>query len=101
MQFFFERFFDNLAKQKQNKYFFSPPKPQPKGGSIEEIQAWSKAYDRAKHENNVVYKRNGYRGIYKRVLSSDNYSTKKEKDILNADFADVIRLISLENATVV
>lgn len=100
MQFFFEQFFINLAKDKDNKYFFKPPKPKPKGGKIEDIKAWATAMDRAKQENNIVYKRSGYRGMYRRVLKSDNYSSKREKEVINSNFADVIRMISLENATI-
>lgn len=99
--FFFERFYVNLAKDKSLKYFFQVPKQSPKGESMEDVKAWLKAYDRAKLENDKIYKRSGYMGLYRRLLSSENYSAKKEKQVLNARSEDIMRIMSLENSTIV
>lgn len=63
--------------------------------------AESAALSRAITENETIWRRSGYRGIYERLLKSDYFTVpgvSKIVAIRRASFHEAIKMISLENS---
>jgi len=75
-------------------YFFNPPEPTLNKGDME-------AYSKAKAASEKVFKRNGWRSIYGRLVESGFFTVSTMPPIaaaVSADFRDAAILISQENA---
>ena len=107
--FFFATFYANLKDSEENEWFFNPPKmekpvkmpsEEPKQYSAR-LANWNTAKDAAKKQNEKAFQRTGWRSIYKRLLD-DGYFKRPDKtpieSVMMADFNEVVRMISLQNA---
>lgn len=107
--FFFAKFYENLKAHEENEWFFKPPQPEkPVKMSSESGQAyaqrlsnWTTAKDAAKKANERAFQRTGWRSIYTRLLKDGSFKQPDKsplESVMLADFNEVIRLISLQNA---
>lgn len=84
-----------MIDNKSNHFFFNPPTFKPT--SKEE----SDAYQKALMENETIWKRAGYRGIFNRLLKSGFFEINnltKSQAVLSASFEEAVALISIENS---